>query len=365
VLTTRNQTATAEVIANLGGLGFSIVDEGESPTVTSYDVAGGEIGEARGGFDDDCGIVDVAVSGGERLVLTQLRTEEPAEGVKPARYSLELSAWNAESDVEEWSSTLVRPGEDDFGCSAPAITSDRRWALVSLGAREPLVVDLRTGQTREQKDGYGTLGKFIITTRADAVDVPDPVFAITDPATGRRLGALKGVGFDEEGQIAPTGGLFPNGGGGTPVPGITSDGERLIALPGEAQGNDQEIVGYSLPEAKPLWRTRKTYSPTPIGDGGGTFVFYEDDGSDPDPRVKGLDDRTGKYKWSLPNGEVCAITNREMLVGVNGQLAVIDIATGKQLSFDDTESDCPVAYPGGIAVEHEGLETRVVQILHP
>jgi hypothetical protein len=54
------------------------------------------------------------------------------------------------------------------------------------------------------------------------------------------------------------------------------------------------------------------------------------------------------------------------MLSVNQQLAVVDMQSGKQLSYSGEEGgSCPDIRPGGIAVSNDGDGVTVTQVLAP
>jgi len=62
-----------------------------------------------------------------------------------------------------------------------------------------------------------------------------------------------------------------------------------------------------------------------------------------------LANHTVEVQWRLPGAGICAITNSRLLLVVNGQLALIDLETGRQISYSE-DSVCPTDPPGGMGV---------------
>jgi hypothetical protein len=85
----------------------------------------------------------------------------------------------------------------------------------------------------------------------------------------------------------------------------------------------------------------------------------------------GYNDQTGAKVWQLPSSAVCGVTNSQMLLFVNSDLAVIDLKTGKQLSYVPFGGDqCPTVLPYGLTVSSGGVDgggqvVTVTQTLQP
>jgi outer membrane protein assembly factor BamB len=122
------------------------------------------------------------------------------------------------------------------------------------------------------------------------------------------------------------------------------------------------VTAYSLPDKRVLWKSAGLLRL--LADGGELVVTSDANGKT--NQLVAFDDKTGSRPWSVPGGEVCGITATQMLLAVNGQLAVIDLGSGKQVSYttntSTSGSDCPMILPGGIEVESGG---NVRQVLTP
>jgi hypothetical protein len=86
-----------------------------------------------------------------------------------------------------------------------------------------------------------------------------------------------------------------------------------------------------------------------------------------------LNARTGTTLWTLPQVDVCGLSTTQMLVSVNGQTAVIDLASGQQLSYSaprtaedgSTAGQCPQMLSGGIGISDSASRLVITQMLTP
>lgn len=70
---------------------------------------------------------------------------------------------------------------------------------------------------------------------------------------------------------------------------------------------------------------------------------------------------------------MCGLSTTQMLVSVNGQTAVIDMASGQHLSYSapstassgSTAGQCPEMLPGGIGIDTRADRLMVTQTLNP
>lgn len=366
------------------GEGFAIVrslldisgEEGvDESTVTVYDAAGTEISKIPSGkVTGECGAADIVVGGGQRLILTELISTRPAEGIHPERTSLDLMAWDAKTGDAEWTAHVVPPQRDGLSCDAYdgrlqdfASTYDGRWGI--YGSVDAKIIDLRSGRMRASRKDPRVLGNYFVGSD-DIQDYPDSARPILDPATEKALGTIKGIEFYNEPDLAPAGLFDTMSEGSSPPAGLSSDGRRLIGV--TDRSTDEYVAAYALPSGAARWRAPKTFSPYIAGDAGGILLMYRDNDSSHERELWGLDDTTGRKKWVLPEGDVCGITDNQMLLSVNDQLAVIDIQTGKQLSYSEPDdAECPEVLPGGIGVSTgtddptQPHSIRVTQLLEP
>jgi len=145
---------------------------------------------------------------------------------------------------------------------------------------------------------------------------------------------------------------------------LTSDGQGIVANESTSTG----LVRYDLPSGTLRWRHAAANGGEwheALADGGGVIV--DGVGSS----VAGLNDATGEQLWTLPvaQTDVCSVTNSQMAVIANSQLAIIDIKTGEQLSYGPSayagiatgSALCPDSLPGGLAV----AQLQIAQIAQP
>jgi hypothetical protein len=380
------------LIANDQGEGFSIVDsvtdlasEEDESTVTTYDVAGNELARIpSGSLDGECGAADVTVPGLGRVLITEQPGYTETQGIEQTEYPPVLKAWNAETGELLWPLPMREEAGEEWeeaGCVAYdghlegfSATFDGRWGLfggtdsVFGGAR---VIDLATGQVQPGVHAEGVIGSYPIAVPAD--QNRGGHYEAIDPSSGQVLGStiLRADFYQQQEQLrmAARGGLKSDGGGASPTA-ISSDGERLIVVD-EPEYGDPQAVAYSLPSFDVAWKRTPGSQVAVYGEGGGVVVESRYDQAKETTIFVGVDDATGKPRWTLPAGEICGTTESQMLLSVNGQLATIDIATGKQLSYEEGEADCPSVLPGGIGLAIEGGEfgeetgLTVLQILEP
>jgi len=373
------------VIADDAGQGFSVLTQSYSGSVNStlvgtYDVSGRQLTTiSRAG---SCGVADL-ITGGRRIIVTEEVTEQPAQGINPAQYSAALTAFDATSGQQVWMTQIVQPQAEQVPCntsdgrlSALQATTDGAWGAVMITAgtlAASAAVDLRTGQTYPKPDLRGALGKQLVTGGTQTSGGNGELYVLALPPTWQGLGSFSSgsdpgyVSMDDPSAVRT--GLFAQSGSGT---GLSSDGTVLFAAQYDrgTNGNDgTRLTAYSLPAMTQVWQqdtAGQSVRYTLLGAGGTTLVVKRDaaDGTTTD----GLDAASGKELWTLPElDQICGISTKQMLVQANGQTAVLDLATGKQVSFSGPSagagysSSCPQVLPGGIAVQNQA----VVQVLEP
>lgn len=369
------------VITN--GSGFTVVQSLTDGTtdrsqVTAYDAAGNRMATVRG-LTGECGAADVTPDG-RRLLVTALVTEAPAQGINPATYGMSLTGWDALTGARVWEAEIIASTTDQLHCTAfdgrllgnhisgdpIAVTSDSAWGVVQVASGNTTVssiLDLATGQLRPEPDALGTLGAFVVTGTNDTVYSGEPNRAeLVVPPAPQPLGSFE-FGVDD-GTVAIS---FPEGaarGVAWQARAVVSDdGEVLVSHQDSGNASVEEWRALALPTMSPLWTRQVTTGlETLLAEGGGALVIGLSDANG-DSTI-GLDTATGELRWTLPEVEVCGITSTQMLVSANNQLAVIDLDSGEQLSYEaDSGGGCPVVLPGGIRVDTSG--GTVTQVLTP
>jgi len=205
VLTTLESQGVVSVVANLGGEGFSAVDDASSPTyppgpdessVTTYSTTGEMLTKLPSrDLTGECGAADLTVPGVGRIIITELITTHPAQGIEPSMSEAALKAWNANTGAAVWSATITplaaRSEPPSCAENMPeevpeattlhrfANTTNREWALSTAGT-DPYVVNLKTGAIRADPLASGVLGDYIVQ-RASS----NATGYLTDPNTGR------------------------------------------------------------------------------------------------------------------------------------------------------------------------------------
>ncbi len=396
-LTRHEDAGSVTVIA--GGSGFSLVgypERGEaSPGVITFAQSGQQLAEIPStAMTPECGAIDTSAPSLGRLILTEHVSAKPAEGIYPELFSATLDAWSAQTGKHLWSAMVVPPRREKIECNpyanfAPTsfnVTSNGRWAAWSLAVPyggcnscQPAggdVVNLTTGAIRSDPRLYGVLGAYIVDSRPYQ---PVTTVTITNPADGANLGSFmvtqaRHFVDNASEQMVPlaASNYFPN----APAA-LSSDGDRLIMLESKEDGLGT-IVAYSLPGMGVEWRWHPAHGgarsavPELVADGGDVLLIYAEEPSG-DQALMALDDRTGRVLWSLPSlpneekstGPVCGASNSETLAYVNGDYAILDIHSGKQISYESTGPACGTILPGGIEVQQAEQSTTVVQRLTP
>lgn len=404
-----------------GTSGFSIIDSltnlttnRDESTVTAYDAAGKELARlAPGSLTGECGAADVHVPGKGRLLLTMLVSIRKAEGFTPSSHSVALQAWSASTGKQVWSATLVPwtseegayMGEGECKAYDGALrgfsnTSDGRWGVELEGENGPqggYVINLATGSVRHDPHALGAVGNAVVDEMPNPGnqevepngEYKSPIFDLIDPVSGAVLGTLPGgVTHETPPALAPAGVISSQCGADA---GTSINGSLLLAqlsnetptnegLPNECWGIDK-VVAYALPEMRLVWQTPQAWEASMMGDGGHVLlVVRKDCTSSEEVCVLGVDDETGSQQWELhpvvlygeSSGiELCGITSSEAMLWVNQQRVVIDLETGRQLSYA-AASGCSTILKGGIEVVDSDFNSldapqrvRVIQALTP
>jgi hypothetical protein len=377
-----NVTGSANVISN--GHGFSIIEGGdtseqseegdqtEGAKVTTFNAAGQQLAElSSNDLTGACGADDLVVPGRGRLILTEVISDQQAEGIKPATGSLSLKAWNADTGAEVWSTTVVTTSQNQPTCQYEdgqlqdfGSTRDGRWGLYGGGlprndgeAAPPAgkVLNLRTGDMVNGVTANSLLGDYPIVVH---VSESGSSYRAIDPSSGAVLGTnVNSFQFVHDGhtlELASGGVPFPyTGEGGAQPPLLSSDNQRLLGSVEEgSRGNS--VVAYSLPSFRVSFRRpARSFYPRVVADDGGLAIESLEDAGESGSKgsLVAFDDATGRQVWKLP-GSVCGISSTQLMISVNNQTAIIDLKTGKQVSF--SQESCPTILPGGISASGEG-----------
>lgn len=402
-LATVDNIGATTVISNTDGDGFTAVHDlfdlssnTDQSTIDTYDVAGNQLASlSAGSFTGDCGAADVENSAG-RLIITLLITTTPAQGINPETYGLTMTAWNATTGSQVWTTTLQPNQDQSISCpsSGDGIVADLWNFVATLNGQwgvfeEPLAdangnsvfvaINLATGKTYTNANLMGVLGNDVVTGSGSSDDGSDAptTLTITTPGSWQTLGTAAGPGAqsgnpqlqgdlsdgDTEQDFAVTG---YTGTYGTPGSGIgavaTPDGDYLVATYTDSNGNDW-YGGYTLPSLHQVWSDPipQDASDQIVGISETSLLITRSDSnsSNDDTYLLSLDPKTGQQQWQTDissGGSVCDLTSTEVLVAANGQLATLSAATGKQLSYesdpytdDDGDAGCPAVVETGLS----------------
>jgi hypothetical protein len=393
VLANIAEIGQTNVISNPQGNGFDIVhnyfdlsSNTDQSTLEAYDAAGNLLTTLpAGSFTGDCGAADVVNKKG-RLIITMLVTTNPAQGIQPPSYSLKMTAWNAATGTAVWTASLVPAQDNQIGCPPGSdgelydfsATLSGRWGVIELPVQGSSVsydaVNLTTGKIYSRSDLLGVIGNYVVTGGSNSGDTGPVNMIITIPGSWPRLGTA--LASDQDGYIpltsdgassfapqdyAATGyvwGTGPTGNGPSAV--ATSDGTKLIVIYSDGNGNTY-VQGYALPSVHRLWNnaTPRYYTDNLVAVNDSVVLIARSaNGGQPAYELMALDPRTGKTMWTanIGSGSVCDLTSTQILVEDNGQLATLDAASGKQLSYEtdpyqDTEGNsvCPAVVETGLS----------------
>lgn len=281
-----------------------------------------------------------------------------AQGIDAGSATVILRARDAATGRSLWESPLLTVPKADsgpdcypFGMDTGSVdqlkfTSDGRYAL-SLRPATPLVVDLATGKSRPLAKAVDTLGRWVLTAAAD------------DGSFVRQMALVNPETLAEEGRISDEmpviylSGPGVSGLGGSKVGvGILDDIMVSNGRNPNADPGFPDLIGYRLPSFTTIWSIQQKAAPQGLGERfdpapqADLFVANY-------PGVSGLDPATGAIRWQLPPIEdYCGTANGRVYVVANGQFAVVDAKTGKQLTFDPESKTCPKILDGALMTEH-------------
>jgi hypothetical protein len=343
-----------------GGSGFSVVDSKQDASqedysiVAVYDAAGNAMSTIPvGSLTGECGAADVVAADGTRVILTELVTHTPGAGVIAAKTSRTVTAWDAQTGHALWRLRIDSPADDSDSYDALCEANDGRnqeitavsgssYVIVrATTTHKKWVVNLLDGKARRDDAALDIVSKWILDAAGSGT-------VLSDPATGRKLAtspytvALGGA----------RSGIFSNGAGTENKSGLSSDGKLVFTEDGRA---------LTLPRLQLAWRFHGNQPVYLLGAAGGVLVVGMEDS------LRGFAESTGKPLWKLPSSTVCGITAHQMLVEAADQVAVIDVATGKQLSYETGQ--CSRMLPSGIGVgptdDASSFAQQVTQRLQP
>lgn len=333
------------------GVGFTVVQDlqdaisgREVGGITAYDAAG--TAEAKiTGVDTACGAADVVLPSKRRVLLAEVNTSAPAQGVNPATSATTLNEYDALTGDKLWSTTLVSgPTSDDQpeGCNSAGTegqlqgftaTSDGAYAVDQIApSNKAWIIDLTTGSKRASTTAVQALGGVVVDGTQDLNsdgDVVSIATSFSDPATGARVGAPPGLDDPKE---------LSNGAD------YATDSQLVYTLEPGSSVEDMEAL--SLPSGTQQWVVKN--APIDVSDVSvaGSVVIgwnhFEDSTG-----VAGFSLSSGAHLWTQGNAQFCATADGKVLISVNGQLAVLSATTGKQLSFDSSTGNCPSVLPNG------------------
>jgi PQQ-like domain len=398
-LTSVSGEGRVNVIANLQGQGFDVVDSllngnSDDSTVQAYDAGGASLAKLpAGSLTGECGAADVINSQG-RLLITEQITTVPAAGINPATNSLVLTAWNATSGNKVWTATPISSTTDDLSCTAFdgnlqnfSVTFDGKWGVLEWPLSNSTVsdaVDLTNGKLYPRSNLQGTLGNYVVMGTDHTYFTGEPNIAtLTIPGGWPKLGRFK-LGTDDPGDVpldpgefVPTGQLANQNYSNPPVMEGTPDGTELIGIVGNVSyGITSTVDAYALPSGQLLWSLKTPQFDTDTLEavnGSVAIIGRAQNNGDGSTTLIALDVKTGTVAWktNIGGGALCDLTSSQVLVNANAQLATLSAATGQQLSYannpyqDPTGSPtCPVTVGDGIT----GVgytNNQVTQLLDP
>lgn len=376
---------TAEsVISNPQGVGFVIPTESG---LQSYNDTGHLLTTIPAtSYAVDCGAADVSTATGT-LLLTENFEQTPAEGIQPATSGVTLTAWDASTGAKQWTDTVSAastsaPGDcdsetQDSDLEGVSVTRNGQWAVFSWDGTSD-AINVSSGKMYPNQSLAGVLGNWVITGtgRNNAQDGPS-AYTLTVPGSWATLGTSSNpdIHIVDAGDQAPAGLVNANDSSGSSMA-TTPDGNELIVEPSSSQG---AVEAFALPSLRRLWTSATQATSIQAVSAGAAVVTVEGDGYD---FLVALNLRTGKPIWSVKfntavdgsAGALCDITSTQVLVATNGQLATLNAATGKQISYRSdpyqTDSDphpaCPEVVETGLTGVGLGTaEADVEQVLTP
>lgn len=300
-----------------------------------------------------CGAGVAHRTDGIDVVLTLDSTTSAAAGVTSQSTSYTLVGTSAESGAQLWQTPL--------GATDPCAYDDTNPGYANLG---PYTQTSPNGATALWPSGFGAAGTtFLINLTSGHVTTLD--------GPSIMIGATVAVAespLDEPDK--PVGALYD---ANTDAPSGSTHSAALVACAhgnygcavaqtpaGDAYvanvGND--IVGtQDAPDGNQLWRQNGAANVNFLDSGGPVVIEPATVGGS--TGLSAISPTTGRTVWRNADGDFCGATSGKVFVSVNDQLAVLDATTGKQLSYDPSQSQCPTVLPGAIVEQGQDDNTVV------
>lgn len=340
----------------------------DGPDWTSYSLRSGET--LRQGDDSDfqysCGVGIVPRADGVHIVVTVDDVNTPAQGVKAGSDEYLLVGTDASSGDQLWKTAISKRSSDDTDTGSPCADSHSDSGYLDLAdvlqispsdgsmlfpsADGNLLVDLTSGRIGNLGGGSSVLAGSVIAVARDGDNGAS--VATFDAESGTPKGKA---------SAALAACARRTSYGGCPVI-ATKRGAVFITDFGNTP-EDDALVGATT-SGRVLWRI-----PDEPGTGGAAeteldaagAVVAEPEVAYPATGVSAVNAATGRSAWSFPDADYCGYTNGKVFLIDNQQLATLSAATGKQLSYDDQQSECPTVIDGALVEKSDSGPVVVPQ----
>lgn len=231
-------------------------------------------------------------------------TTAPAEGIKPAETTAQLTAYDITGAEPEqrWQTAidwLPCLNSDDIGS-----TADGRYVITrsTNGSESTLITDTATGTTTRGPWTRGITGTLLHQNRDDNGSTP-----LFDPATGTRTGRFSPDGNFTLGNMTAT----PNT--------VIYDNSKLV------------VFAY---DGRRLWENRDGTIEHHDWDTD-TLVIWDSNSYDADADLTlRVDPSTGEPIWTIPAlVDICGNTGTELVGIANNQIVILDLDSGDQETY--------------------------------
>lgn len=343
---------------NAGSNGHVLVvttsEFGSDTTLATIDIA---TGDRLGGFTipgyvdptyntkPKCGFTVVRRSDGTNLVLNFEIEVVAAQGTIEASSTRKLVARKAEDGTLLWTATSKPkplPGsaikKSGSGCNGPldpgSVSADSTHLWVNFRNDEGYFsVSLSDGKTLPIPGSDKLLGSHAIVTvngASAAAGGPPDYVKLINLADGSEAGRVT------EPEVARTM-------ASQYATAVSPDGKVLIQ-----ETRDRGLVAFGFPSMAVLWTQRDHRDVDDMRiDLASKVIVSSPFGGVSERKLIGESLQTGAKLWEIEQiNESCGEWNGKAYVLANRQFAVIDLATGKQLSFDPSIAKCPVILDG-------------------
>jgi hypothetical protein len=321
----------------------------------------------------------------EGLLVASLPHKTPAQGLTPASTTYTFSAWSLATGKILWHT----PSYVDNNPAELQVADTGQYAITYVNEHIPMVINLSTGAEKRYPVGeeIGTVGLYLDVAACEkgpelgGSNYYAEVNTLVSPKSGAKVSSFQSEGDDE--CVGP-GSRIPPGAANIGPFGINGDNDLGVGLftadsDGIAEAvvqngrtllthGDAGLTAYSIPSMRKLWSDPDTGGM--IGTGGNVLLLQGTNPNTGNVTFWGINEFSGARLWSKPTSDsdlqVCGMSTTQFLVSANSQLVVLELKTGKQLSYSSYNSEtCNQMLGGSGASYYNTASVTVKQVLTP